>query len=129
MQRPDLVGVAPEVVAYIERLEQALEDLQAQGGEESERAPSLEPSEPPTTINVVTITANGVGKRTPRHFYSRQRRGGMGVFGMDTSEDDPPAHLLLADQSAGLVLVTDQGRAFRPRVVSQSASSSACASS
>jgi DNA gyrase subunit A len=100
-------------VAYIERLEQALEELQAQDGDESDRAAAMEPSEPPTTINVVTITAAGLGKRTPRHLYGRQRRAGMGVFGLDTSEADPPAHLVLADESAGLVLVTNQGRAFR----------------
>jgi DNA gyrase subunit A len=109
--RPDLSNVAEEVVAYIERLEEALRQAQSAAGELDDEP--LLPSEPPTTINVITISAAGNGKRTPRHFYSRQRRGGMGVFGLETSGQDPPAFLLLADESAALTLVTDQGRAFR----------------
>jgi DNA gyrase subunit A len=101
-----------EVVAYIEALEAALE--QSPGMDERELP--LEPSEPPTTINVITISTNGLAKRTPRHFYTRQRRGGMGVFGMDVVEGDAPKFLVLADIEAGLTLVTDHGRAFRVAV-------------
>lgn len=112
MERPDLSGASPEVVAYIEALEAAL----AEGGTGSRadaREVPLEPSEPPTTINVITISRQGMAKRTPRHFYTRQRRGGMGVFGMDVAEGDAPRFLVLADEAAGLTLITDQGRAFR----------------
>ncbi len=112
LERPDLSGVAPEVRAYIEALEAALADAQA-AAESEERETPLEPSEPPTTINVITVSAKGMAKRTPRHLYTRQRRGGMGVFGLETSDQDPPAFLLLAEQEASLTLVTDQGRAFR----------------
>lgn len=109
IERPDLSNVPPDVVAYIEALEAALE----QSAEMDGREMPLEPSEPPTTINVITITANGLAKRTPRHFYTRQRRGGMGVFGIDVVEGDAPKFLLLADVDAGLTVITDQGRAFR----------------
>lgn len=114
LERPDLSNVAPAVRAYIEALEAALADLQAAqaAAEDEGRETALEPSEPPTTIQVITVSAAGVGKRTPRHLYSRQRRGGMGVFGVEINEQDPPAFLLLADQGATLTLVTDQGRAF-----------------
>src|SRR5262245_45595328 len=84
IQRPDLSGLPAEVVAYIEALEQELENVN-QGDEEAitrNEAP-LGPSEPPTTINVLTISKNGMVKRTPRHHYWRQRRGGMGVFDLD----------------------------------------------
>lgn len=111
LERPDLSNVAPAVRAYIEALEAALADLQA-AAEDEGRETALEPSEPPTSINVITVSAAGLAKRTPRHFYARQRRGGMGVFGVETNEQDPPAFLLLADQGAALTLVTDQGRAF-----------------
>jgi DNA gyrase subunit A len=107
-----------EVVAYIESLENQLSVLQLGDDQETSRirneAP-LEPSEPPTTVNIITISAGGLAKRTPRHFYSRQRRGGMGVFDLD-SGDDPPAFLVAADESAGLIMVTDQARAFRVAV-------------
>jgi DNA gyrase subunit A len=112
VERPDLSNLPPEVVAYIEALEAALEHPAA--GDERELA--LEPSEPPTTINVVTISTNGLAKRTPRHFYTRQRRGGMGVFGMDVVDGDAPKFLVLADVEAGLTVITDHGRAFRVHV-------------
>jgi DNA gyrase subunit A len=117
IERPDLSGVPSAVVAYIEALEAALEksrqNLEAADAREDAREAPLEPSEPPTTINLITISTHGLAKRTPRHLYSRQRRGGMGVFGMDVTGGDAPKFLLLADIEAGLTFVTDQGRAFR----------------
>ena len=116
IERPDLSQINPQVRAYIEALEAELEELR-QGKRRSapgaQPAEPLEPSEPPTTFNVITLTASGLAKRTPRHFYTRQRRGGMGVFDIETSEDDPPLTLIIADESQGLVLITDQARAFR----------------
>jgi DNA gyrase subunit A len=118
IERPDLSEVAPDVLAYIESLEAALAaqtirrtrppvvaevDLDAE--------PEL--CEPPTTINLITLTAGGLLKRTPRHLYGRQRRGGMGIFDLDAPDDDPPALLTLADESASLILLTDQGRTYR----------------
>lgn len=113
-ERPDLADTPEDVVAYIERLEQELARLRRSAAREpAGESSSAEPSEPPTTINVVTVTRKGMVKRTPRHFYTRQRRGGMGVFGLDTDEDDQPGWLVLADEAAGVTFVTDQGRAFR----------------
>ena len=110
MERPDLTGISPDIVAYIEALEAEVETLQA--GSESRSSAPLEPSEPPTTINIVTVSRDGLAKRTPRHHYFRQRRGGMGVFDLD-SDEDPPAFLAAVDEGAGLLLITNQGRAFR----------------
>ena len=106
MERPDITDVAPEVVAYIEALEAELAGLRPKQRE-------LEPSEPPTTLNVITISREGRAKRTPRHFYGRQRRGGMGVFDLETAASDPPTVLAIADESAALVLFSNFGRAFR----------------
>lgn len=112
LTRPDLSGLPADVVAYIEALEAQIEEGgAAEAAARSE--PVFEPREPPTTSNVISISAGGLAKRTPRHLYSRQRRGGMGVFDIDTPETDPPAHLLIADESATLLLVTTHGRAFR----------------
>ncbi len=113
ISRPDLSQVDVEVVAYIEALEAKLENLQEQEPNVMEELPPLELSEPPTTINVITINSAGATKRTPRHFYNRQRRGGMGVFDLETSEQEPPTLLLVADESHHLVLVTNQARVFR----------------
>lgn len=121
LSRPDLSGIAPELLAYIEALESALkaalEAAQSSSSPRSYRADAEpDPSEPPTTRNVITISRSGMAKRTPRHHYTRQRRGGMGVFDLDSGEDDPPAFLAEADEGQGLILLTDQGRAFRLRV-------------
>lgn len=119
MERPDLRNLPEEVQAYIAYLEEALLRLQNQpaaaalaAAPEPETA-EPEPSEPPTTIQVISISANGLAKRTPRHLYGRQRRGGMGVFDIDLPDGDAPAHLAIADVAAHLLLITNQGRAFR----------------
>ncbi len=119
MQRPDLAPVSPEVRAYIEALEAEIARLRdgaaqmAAYREEAEAAPpTFEPSEAPTTLNVITISAGGLAKRTPRHLYDRQRRGGMGIFDLDTPADDPPCGLAVADEANNIVLLTDRARAF-----------------
>ncbi len=113
MQRPDLTGLAPDILAYIEMLEAEIESLRSEGDSEQRIDAPLEPSEAPTSIHIITVSAGGVAKRTPRHLYLRQRRGGMGVFDLDTPENDPPAFVVMADVTASLILLTDQGRAFR----------------
>ena len=113
LERPDLAGVDPALVAYIEALEEAIASQQAADEAAARADAPSEPSEPPTTVNVITISAAGLGKRTPRHLYLRQRRGGMGVFDLDLPADDPPLFLLMADERAGLILVTNHARAFR----------------
>jgi len=118
IERPDLSGVSPGVLAYIESLEAELAAQTVRRARpQTIAAPDLdaEPElcEPPTTINLIALTAGGLLKRTPRHLYGRQRRGGMGIFDLDAPDDDPPALLALADQSASLILLTDQGRTYR----------------
>ncbi len=118
IERPDLSEVSPEVLAYIESLEAQIAPRRARrvaaaAEEMPEPEPELEPNEPPTTINVITLSAAGMLKRTPRHLYGRQRRGGMGIFDLDTPESEPPIALTLADEIATLVLFSDQGRGYR----------------
>jgi DNA gyrase subunit A len=110
MQRPDLSSLPGEVREYIEWLE-AL--VRADERPEAEAEPPLEPDEPPTTLNLLTLTRSGLAKRTPRHLYSRQRRGGMGVFEIDAADDDPPAALVQVDERGHLLVITDHGRAYR----------------
>jgi len=116
IERPDLDTLDPTIRAYVEALEAELDRLRrSEGRPQRSAAPAgpFEPSEPPTTLNVVAISAACLAKRTPRHLYSRQRRGGMGVFDLETPEDDPPAFLTIADESQSLVLITNRARAFR----------------
>lgn len=138
VDRPDLSGLPLEVLSYIQSLEAELEALRvtslerslrvaAVPRERSEASPESDsepagPSEGPTTNNVITATAGGFAKRTPRHLYDRQRRGGMGVFDLDAPAGDPPAFLAVADVSQTLIVLTTQGRVF-PLPVSQLAES------
>jgi DNA gyrase subunit A len=113
--RPDLSQIDPEIRAYIETLESELERYRKRErrSEPDVELPPLEEREPPTTFNVITITASGTAKRTPRHFYTRQRRGGMGVFDLDTVETEPPSILAIADQDQSLLFFTNNARVFR----------------
>ncbi|MBN2392829.1 MAG: hypothetical protein JXR84_19010 [Anaerolineae bacterium] len=118
IERPDLSEVSPEVLAYIKSLEaeltaQPTRRARPQVVAEPEADAEPELCEPPTTINLITLTAGGLLKRTPRHLYGRQRRGGMGIFDLDAPDEDPPALLALADESTTLILFTDQGRTYR----------------
>lgn len=115
IKRPDLSKVDPSILDYIESLESELERLQglpSSGGNEDE-TPLQESSEPPTTIQVITATAGGFAKRTPRHLYSRQRRGGMGIFDLDIPDELAPTILAIADQGHTILLLTSLGRAFQ----------------
>jgi len=100
----------PDVRAYIEYLEKQLAG--SRRAQDERAASSLEPSEAPTSVQVITISRGGLAKRTPRHLYSRQRRGGMGIFDLDSGDDDPPAFLLTADVSERLLVFTDRNRYF-----------------
>jgi DNA gyrase subunit A len=123
-QRPDLSQTSPEVVAYIAALEAEIARLheavsipveESATDESAQNPPAETPiaEEPPTTFNVITVSANGLIKRTPRHLYSPQRRGGMGIFDLETPSEDSPATLLIADESQHLIVLTNRGRAFR----------------
>lgn len=112
MERPDVSKLPPEVVAYIDYLEEQLEAQEVGTGP----AASTQPSEQPTTMQLITISRMGQAKRTARHLYSRQRRGGMGVFDLEMTEDDAPSLLCHADLEDRLLLFSDRGRAFRVNV-------------
>ena len=62
---------------------------------------------------VVTLSTNGYVKRLPLDTYRAQRRGGRGITGMKTREDDAVRHLLVADTHDDLIFFTDRGRCFQ----------------
>ncbi|MFL5586718.1 MAG: DNA gyrase subunit A [Ktedonobacteraceae bacterium] len=65
---------------------------------------------------VVTLTEKGYIKRLPSSTYRAQRRGGRGITGMATREDDTVRHLLVAHTHDGLLFFTDRGRVFQLKV-------------
>ncbi|GCE47461.1 DNA gyrase subunit A [Thermosporothrix hazakensis] len=69
----------------------------------------------PNEEAVVTLTEKGYIKRLPSNTYRAQRRGGRGVTGMVTREDDAVRHLLVTHAHDSLLFFTDRGRVFQLR--------------
>ena len=59
---------------------------------------------------VVSISHRGYIKRTPSSVYNTQRRGGKGLKGAKTDEDDPIQHLFVASTHAYLLFLTTTGK-------------------
>jgi DNA gyrase subunit A len=62
--------------------------------------------------NVVTISHKGYIKRLPITTYRSQRRGGRGVTGAQTHEDDFIEHFFVASTHAYLLFFTNSGRVY-----------------
>jgi DNA gyrase subunit A len=65
---------------------------------------------------VVTISHNGYIKRTPSSVYRAQRRGGKGLTGARTEEEDPIAHLFVASTHDYLLFFTNRGKVYWQKV-------------
>ena len=63
--------------------------------------------------NVVTITNTGYIKRLPVISYRKQRRGGKGVTGMETKEEDFVVDLFVASTHDYIVFFTSRGKVFK----------------
>lgn len=61
---------------------------------------------------IVTITKTGYIKRLPRNTYKSQSRGGKGVMGMTTKDEDEIAHIISASTHDQMMFFTDRGRVF-----------------
>lgn len=65
---------------------------------------------------IVTISHKGFIKRTPVNSYRRQGRGGRGLSGAGTYEDDYVENLFRAATHDYLLCFTDKGRVYRVKV-------------
>ena len=62
---------------------------------------------------VVTLTREGYIKRINANVYRNQHKGGMGVTGMKTKEEDYVAQILHVRTHSTLLFFTDRGRVYR----------------
>jgi DNA gyrase subunit A len=62
---------------------------------------------------VVTVTHKGYIKRLPLSTYKSQRRGGKGVSGMSTREEDFLEHLFITSTHHYLLFFTTRGKVYR----------------
>ena len=85
-----------------------------------DRRTSLEPAEDDIDIedlieeeeNVITLTHVGYIKRLSSDTYHSQRRGGKGIMGLQTKEEDFVSTMLTASTHAHILFFTDRGRMF-----------------
>jgi DNA gyrase subunit A len=69
--------------------------------------------------DILTVTANGYGKRTPLSDYPVRGRGGMGVISIQTSaRNGPVVGAVQVVESEQVMLVTNAGTAIRTTVAS-----------
>ena len=65
---------------------------------------------------VIAITRSGYIKRLPVTAYREQRRGGVGVMGMQLKEDDYIEHLFVASTHDYILFFTSVGKVYRLKV-------------
>ena len=65
---------------------------------------------------VISITSSGYAKRLPLATYRQQRRGGVGVMGMNIKEDDFIEHLHICSTHDFLLFFTNRGKVYRLKV-------------
>ena len=70
----------------------------------------------PQEETILTITQGGYIKRINPAVYKIQRRGGKGILGMKTLQDDIVEHFLTAMTHDSLLFFTDSGKVFRTPV-------------
>jgi DNA gyrase subunit A len=61
---------------------------------------------------VITVSHSGYLKRTPVSGYRRQSRGGKGMIGATTREDDFVEHMFIASTHHSILFFTDAGKCF-----------------
>jgi DNA gyrase subunit A len=65
---------------------------------------------------VVTVTHGGYVKRNPKDLYKPQRRGGRGITGASTHEEDFVAQLFVASTHDTMLMFTNKGRVYARKI-------------
>ena len=65
---------------------------------------------------VIAITKSGYIKSLPLATYRSQKRGGIGVTGMDMKDDDYIEHLFVCSTHDYLLFLTNRGKVYRQKV-------------
>lgn len=104
-------------------IREELEELKAKYGDErrtqiigSELGKFSEEELVPNEQVIVTLTTGNYIKRIPANTYKSQGRGGKGIMGMTTKEEDVVEHLVLTQNHDFMLFFTNKGRVFRLKV-------------
>jgi DNA gyrase subunit A len=114
-----LLGDEDKVLGLIK--EELLEISQRYG---DERRTLIAPAEDDLDIEdliadqqmVIAISHSGYIKSLPLATYRQQRRGGVGITGMDLKEDDYIEHLFVCSTHDYLLFFTNRGKVYRSKV-------------
>src|SRR5918912_917764 len=115
----ELLGDEDKVFGLIK---EELQEIADRYGDE--RRTQIAPSEDDLDIEdliadqqmVISITASGYIKSLPLATYRAQRRGGVGIIGMDTKDDDYIEHLFVCSTHDYLLFFTNRGKVYRSKV-------------
>jgi DNA gyrase subunit A len=108
--------------AVMELIKEELREIGERYGDD--RRTQLSPSEDEIDIEdlikdqqmVVTITNTGYIKSLPLATYRQQRRGGVGIAGMDMKDEDYIEHLFVCSTHDYLLFFTNRGKVYRSKV-------------
>ncbi len=136
LEREALIAEIKEVALTIARLEEILgsenvlmsvvttelEEIKSSYGDarrteiiEAEGVIDIEDMIAPEEM-VVTVTHGGYVKRNAKSLYKAQRRGGRGITGAATHEEDFVAQLFVASTHDTILMLTNKGRAYTKKV-------------
>ncbi len=106
----------------LEMIKTELNEISERYGDE--RRTQIAPSEDDIDIEdliadqqmVISITHQGYIKSLPLATYRAQRRGGVGIIGMDTKDEDFIEHLFVSSTHDFLLFFTNRGKVYRSKV-------------
>jgi DNA gyrase subunit A len=115
----ELLGDEDKVLSLIK---EELQEIADRYGDE--RRTVIAPSEDDLDIEdliadqqmVIAISHSGYIKSLPLATYRQQRRGGVGITGMDLKEDDYIEHLFVCSTHDFLLFFTNRGKVYRSKV-------------
>ena len=115
----ELLGDEDQVLGLIK---EELEEIAERYGDD--RRTMIAPSEDDLDIEdliadqqmVISITHSSYIKSLPLATYRQQRRGGVGIIGMDLKEDDFIEHLFVSSTHDYLLFFTNRGKVYRSKV-------------
>ncbi len=115
----ELLGDEDKVLSLIK---EELQEIADRYGDE--RRTAVAPSEDDLDIEdliadqqmVIAISNSGYIKSLPLATYRQQRRGGIGITGMDLKEDDYIEHLFVCSTHDYLLFFTNRGKVYRSKV-------------
>lgn len=105
----------------VEVIKQDMEEIKAKYGDErktqiSNESATLDDEDLiPQEDVVITLTKNGYIKRVPVDTYKTQHRGGVGIKGITTHDDDDVDKILTTTTHCDILLFSARGKVFRLR--------------